>query len=149
MKILTVRQPWAWSIIYAGKDVENRSTNIAGSYRGLVAIHAGLKNNKESWRLFQDSAPNAADLEEKILAASVYGSIIGVVDLIDVHTSAGAQCASGSGEYPCSPWALASEKYHLVLARPRSIEPIPYKGFLGLRSITDEEIIASIKKQLA
>lgn len=42
LRVLTVRQPWAWSLIEGGKDVENRSRNIAGSYRGPVAIHAGL-----------------------------------------------------------------------------------------------------------
>jgi hypothetical protein len=24
-RVLTIRQPWAWAIIYGGKDVENRS----------------------------------------------------------------------------------------------------------------------------
>lgn len=30
LRVLTVRQPWAWSLIEGGKDVENRSRNIAG-----------------------------------------------------------------------------------------------------------------------
>lgn len=42
MRILTVRQPWVWAIIHGGKDVENRVRNIAGSYRGPVAIHVAL-----------------------------------------------------------------------------------------------------------
>ena len=42
LRVLTVRQPWAWSLIEGGKDCENRVRNIAGSYRGPVAIHAGL-----------------------------------------------------------------------------------------------------------
>ena len=29
----SVRQPWAWAILHAGKDVENRSA---------AALHAGL-----------------------------------------------------------------------------------------------------------
>jgi hypothetical protein len=24
VKALTIRQPWAWAVVYAGKDVENR-----------------------------------------------------------------------------------------------------------------------------
>lgn len=43
MRILTVRQPWAWAIVHGGKDVENRTRNIAGAYRGPVAIHAGMR----------------------------------------------------------------------------------------------------------
>ena len=46
MRILTVRQPWAWAIIHGGKDVENRVRNIAGDYHGPIAIHAA-KAGKE------------------------------------------------------------------------------------------------------
>lgn len=38
MKALTVKNPWAWSIINAGKDVENRSKPT--NYRGQLYIHA-------------------------------------------------------------------------------------------------------------
>jgi hypothetical protein len=37
LKIITVRQPWAW-LIFHGKDVENRSW--VTPYRGPCAIHA-------------------------------------------------------------------------------------------------------------
>ena len=43
MRVLTVRQPWAWAIIHGGKDVENRTRNLAGAYRGPVAIHVAGK----------------------------------------------------------------------------------------------------------
>ena len=29
LRILTVRQPYAWAIIHGGKDIENRTRNIA------------------------------------------------------------------------------------------------------------------------
>ena len=38
MKALSIRQPWAWMILHAGKDVENRTWPT--DYRGWVAIHA-------------------------------------------------------------------------------------------------------------
>lgn len=38
-RALSVRQPWAWAILHAGKDVENRSW--ATGYRGELLIHAG------------------------------------------------------------------------------------------------------------
>jgi hypothetical protein len=38
MKALSVRQPWAWAIIYALKNVENRGWPI--HYRGDILIHA-------------------------------------------------------------------------------------------------------------
>jgi hypothetical protein len=40
MKAITVRQPWAWAIINAGKDIENRTWNT--NFRGRVAIRAGM-----------------------------------------------------------------------------------------------------------
>lgn len=51
MRILTVRQPWAWAIIHGGKNVENRVRNIAGNYRGPVAIHAALQPDQEAYDL--------------------------------------------------------------------------------------------------
>jgi hypothetical protein len=40
MRALTVRQLWAWAIIHAGKDIENRSwTNKHAT--GTIAVHAG------------------------------------------------------------------------------------------------------------
>jgi hypothetical protein len=38
MKALSIRQPWAWLIIHAGKDIENREWRT--SFRGPVLIHA-------------------------------------------------------------------------------------------------------------
>jgi ASCH domain len=38
-RLLTIRQPWAWAIIYGGKDVENRSWLT--KHRGPLLIHAG------------------------------------------------------------------------------------------------------------
>lgn len=35
---LSIRQPWAWLIMHAGKDIENRSWST--NYRGWFAIHA-------------------------------------------------------------------------------------------------------------
>ena len=40
MKTLSIRQPWAWAILNAGKRVENRDWKHAPSYRGPLLIHA-------------------------------------------------------------------------------------------------------------
>lgn len=107
MKGISVRQPWAWSIIHGGKDVENRSRNIAGSYRGPVAIHASKTVDEDAldyhspmaglfgWscpdrgkhshntRLCEKCAERRAIEREK----SWLGGIVGVVDLVGVHDS--------------------------------------------------------------
>lgn len=42
MKALTLKQPWAWAVAHAGKDVENRSWKPPESVIGQrIAIHAG------------------------------------------------------------------------------------------------------------
>jgi hypothetical protein len=42
MKAITVKQPWAWAIAHADKDIENRSTNLkCVEPGGIIAIHAG------------------------------------------------------------------------------------------------------------
>jgi len=46
MKALSVRQPWAWAIIYALKDIENRGWPI--NYRGDILIHAAKTCTKKS-----------------------------------------------------------------------------------------------------
>jgi len=44
MQAILVRPPWAWAILHANKDVENRTwkTNM----RGLIAIHASQTMNR-------------------------------------------------------------------------------------------------------
>jgi len=47
VKALSIRQPWAWAILHAGKDIENRPERIARIAEKLIGqrmyIHAGLK----------------------------------------------------------------------------------------------------------
>lgn len=38
MKALSIHQPWAWLILHAGKDIENRSWKT--DFRGWFLIHA-------------------------------------------------------------------------------------------------------------
>lgn len=144
MRVLTVRQPWAWAIIHGGKDVENRVRNIAGTYRGLVAIHAGLSKNPGPWWLRVDP-PFGSESGEN------FGVIIGVAELVGVHEADTGDCnqhsMAGADFSPCSVWA-EPDGYHLVLEKPRPFEtPIPYRGALGLRRL-EEEIIEQIMNQI-
>ena len=147
MRILTVKQPWAWAIIHGGKDVENRVRSL-GPYRGPVAIHASRSIGANSaW-----TDPNVR--EALIRADSIsdwnpsLGTIIGVVDLVDEHTDC-TENVDGHGHTPtCSKWAM-SDHHHLVLANPRPLtQPIPARGMLGLWR-PDAELLAAITEQLA
>lgn len=75
IRVLTVQQPWAWAIIHGGKTVENRTQ--AWTYRGPLAIHAGARWSDRGAQLV--AHPGRDD------EAMVFGALIGVVDLVDVH----------------------------------------------------------------
>lgn len=120
MRVITLRQPWAWAIVYAGKSVENRATNIVGDYRGPLAIHAGLGVDEEAMAVFRDTAgipmPNLIDQA---------GVVIGVTTLDDNH-------APHLDVKRCGFWAQHGT-WHLKLGDTRPLErPIPVRGALGL-----------------
>lgn len=164
MRALTVQQPWAHGIVHCDKTPENRTRNIAGSYRGPVAIHAGLQVSQDGvdhellrplWavgRGYVHTITGAAQLSYKTdgnretpaRAAAVLplGVVIGVVDLVGVHHDSD----HGRG-YPCSPWAIA-DNWHLVLENARPLEqPIPARGRLGLWT-PDAELLGRIREQV-
>lgn len=46
--VISIRQPWAWAILHAGKDVENRSWPLPRKFMGReVLIHAGKRIDRE------------------------------------------------------------------------------------------------------
>lgn len=156
MRILTVRQPWAWAIIHGGKNIENRSRNIAGTYRGPVAIHAGLAFDNHA----ADTSPFTQAWHEVWPTKSPstcsprivpQGAIIGVVDLVDVHLSDCLRFTEGGPmglHLYCTPWGVATH-HHLVLNNPRALAtPIPVKGKLGLWR-PDPALAAQIEAALA
>ena len=92
MKALTVRQPWAWAIIHAGKDIENRTRNIAGDYRGPLAIHSSGRKSDDPQYVAQALEHRIfAMLDAQLLAnlrtgwGLLHGCVLGAVDLTDVH----------------------------------------------------------------
>ncbi|MFJ4174017.1 hypothetical protein [Microbacterium sp. NPDC089696] len=162
MRIMTVRPPWSNLIINHGKDVENRSTNIAGAYRGPVAIHAGLRQMPAGDRAWHVASAAGMDTDRYDGEELHLGHIIGVVDLVDVHS---ASVIGGCGRLVhdcpehgtcrthCSEWGEGPSPsgwfHHLVLTSPRALEtPIPYRGRLGLRTFnetTDAEILRTLE----
>ncbi|MER7522606.1 hypothetical protein ABTZ44_07530 [Microbacterium oxydans] len=164
MRILTVRQPWAWAIIHGGKDIENRVRNIAGDYRGPVAIHAAIGktadlNDRQERMLLAADEGGRGGIGDWLDGEPIAGGVVlGVVDLVAVHRAEGSEAGitadmiRGSNRFAlngaCSPWAEANA-HHLVLANPRPLsEPIRYRGALGLRRL-DEETIARIEAAIA
>lgn len=160
MRALTVRQPWAWAIVHGGKDVENRTRNVAGAYRGPVAIHAGLTvaamDSSYAYSVSHLLSASGLKLLGDVLPV---GAIIGVVDLVDVHRQDFLPSPDGDPAKfaQCSPWAQYDLRpralqvphqsmWHLVLANPRPLaEPIPFRGRLGLWTLPDD-VAAQIER---
>lgn len=118
---LSIRQPWAWAIINAGKDVENRDWRTA--FRGPVCIHAAKGMTRGEFDSFVDLARVmfrngqwTGDLVPEFKALS-RGGIVGFAEIVD--------CVQSSE----SPWFFG--RYGFVLRNATPCEFIPVKGQLG------------------
>lgn len=118
---LSVRQPWAWAIIHAGKNIENRSwqgSNPGIKFRGPVCIHASTGMTRDEFDDAIEDIDYASNVDRLPQARElVRGAIIGVVDVVDV-------IRKSDSRWWCGPLGL-------VLANARAIDPIPCKGQLG------------------
>lgn len=168
MMSLTVQQPWAWSILFAGKDVENRPQNLAKTYRGPLAIHAGLTMDlpafahpgiNRAWDKFRREHPGPG-IVGPLRVDSLYldtGRILGVVDVVGSHQAGDChkrinEMTLGEAEplvidVLCSSWA-DFDRYHIELANPRPLTvPLVYRGHQGIRPVpanVQREILARI-----
>jgi hypothetical protein len=119
MKALSIRQPWAWLILHAGKDIENRNwqpRNPALRFRGTCLVHAGIAlqpigDELRAWvkRTAGVDLPRSDELPR--------GGIVGQVDVIDVVRASS------------SPWFEG--QCGLVLANPKPLSFTPCQGKLG------------------
>jgi hypothetical protein len=124
MKALTIKQPWAWAIVHAGKDIENRSWNTR--LRGTIAIHAGLGYDKEAELPRGIKVPTDREI--------VHGAIIGLVDIVDVVEKHRSKWFSGP--------------FGFVLSNPRSLSnPILCPGRLSFWEVSPT-VLRLIRKQI-
>jgi hypothetical protein len=140
MRVITVKQPWAWAIIHGGKDVENRVKRIAGHYRGPVAIHVGLTYASDIDNTELDETMTdwfRENSTQRYPWMSDFGHIIGVVNLRATHHADYCKEADERGRV-CSPWA-EEDGWHLELDNARPLtEPITWRGALGARELPDD-----------
>jgi|SRR5262245_474202 len=116
IRVLSVRQPWAWAIIAGHKDIENRSQRT--SYRGRIYIHAGLK---------QAPADQLARFERLTVRLGIVasfddirGAVIGHVELFNCTTRAN------------SPWYIRGNYAWHLRGAAAFVRPVPLVGRLGL-----------------
>jgi hypothetical protein len=148
MRVLSVRQPWAWAIISGGKDVENRSRSL-GPYRGPVAIQVSLSDDANAF-VYARTRKALYAAADRLWENSAYwrhqGFIIGVVDLLGAHEANDGDFHDYAG--PCGDWA-ENDGWHLMLGNPRPLsEPLPYRGGLGLRTLP-ADVEFDVRRRLA
>ena len=94
MRALTIRQPYAWAIIHGGKNVENRTRNIVGDFKGLVAIHAAQKpteicelpdRDHPLWPPLVSAHKAYPENREIDFERFAYGAVIGVAEIVGSH----------------------------------------------------------------
>jgi len=126
IKAISIRQPWAWAIVHAGKDIENR--DWLTKFRGPVCIHAAKGMTKGEYanaNYYIQRAVGAVDqvwLDRWLgVTPAPYrldcGGIIGTAEIVD--------CVEASN----SPWFFG--RYGFVLRNVQPVAFIPVKGALG------------------
>lgn len=117
MRALSIRQPWAWAILHADRDIENRTWRT--SRRGEFFLHAATTYDTDGhWfleREFGLKVPSIGDLPR--------GGIVGIARLIDCVDRHESRWFSGP--------------YGFVLADVAPTRFFPYCGALGFFDIAD------------
>lgn len=129
MKALSLRPPWAWAVMNAGKRIENRSWKTR--HRGGLLIHASSKCTSEDWdsaaclvsRVAGMSLPHKRDLPQ--------GVIVGVATLGDVVTASE------------SPWFTGPYGFELYDVEDFA-SPVEHPGSLGLFEVRESVVLEQL-----
>jgi hypothetical protein len=81
MKVLSIRQPWSWAIIHAGKDIENRTWHT--NFRGEFLIHAGKGCLSREYDDACEFIERVCDISVPSLGSLPRGGIVGKATLTD------------------------------------------------------------------
>lgn len=124
MKAISIRQPWAWLILNADKDIENRVWRTR--VRGRVLVHAakGMTRREYEDGEFAFSCVPSLLIDMPRFEQLERGGIVGAVDIVD--------CVQASS----SPWFEGPHGF--VLQRPEQLPFMPLKGSLGFFDVPDE-----------
>jgi hypothetical protein len=122
LRVLTVKQPWAWAIGEGHKLVENRGWQT--DYRGPLAIHAGKSRELLTPELLDAWTGRYAILTPKV-EKLVFGAIIAVADLTDCVPL--AQLPADLVGHP-----FAEGEHCWVIRNARRVTPFPCSGNMRL-----------------
>jgi hypothetical protein len=132
LRALSIRQPWAWCILHAGKRVENRTWalhNPGRKFRGRFLIHASSGMTRAEYAVARGFAREAfhkcndAELVMPDAGTLPRGCIVGVAEVIDCIRFSDHPWFTGRVHWP--------QDCGLLLANVQPLAPIDCKGQLG------------------
>lgn len=149
LRALSIRQPWAWAILHAGKGIENRDWTGC-SYRGPLLLHAGKSCTRAEYAsacaaiqlMRADMGLGAIDVPP--LDELARGCFVGIarVARADRHPEDGVVDALGrDGVVRGLDWSRGYVGFRiagalgLMLTDVRELGRVPANGALGLFSV--------------
>jgi hypothetical protein len=140
MKALSIRQPYAFAIVFGYKPVENRGWGT--TFRGRVLIHASLKEERDAVEDVVAEIANQTGRAESVIADEYLanrhlGAIVGAATITD--------CVRDMN----SRWFFGPHGF--VLADPKPCKPVACRGKLGFFDVPEEvaEAVRQIAKEAA
>lgn len=124
---LSIRQPWAWLILNAGKDIENRDWRT--NFRGRVLIHASKSCTKAEYE-------DAIEFME-VRKLDHLGIAFPSIDQLDRGGIVGSVEIIGCTDNSESPWFVGEHGF--ILRNPKPLRFVPYKGRLGFFNIPEAQ----------
>ena len=145
MKVLSVRQPWAYLIVAGYKPVENRRWST--TYRGPLLIHASITTQPDDFPVQREWIKT---LNEYLIAGDESpivipddlprGAIVGSVNLTDVWDKK-------KFERPGIRWFEGPYGFKMDDA-VQFHQPIPYRGSLGIQWAHDRNMTSDLFKSI-
>jgi hypothetical protein len=164
VKAITIRQPWVWAILHAGKRIENRAWDTG--HRGPLLIHAAVfgRSNAEQHEVREHfdtmmemwhevGSPPLPDKITMRMLLEQRGGIVGQCWLSDVILPGGydvGRVYPGTGaarrrhQLRDDPWYTGG--YGFVL---KDVDPLPFvpcKGRLGLWDVP-EDVLGRVRQK--
>lgn len=143
MKVLSLRQPWAWLVVQGLKPIENRRWNTG--HRGPLLIHAS-KTMRHADYLDAVAFAKRAMPEVDVPPADRLdrAAIIGWVDVKDVIPPCVAKDVEptlfrGFADCVCGRKWHMGDQYGFILDEERGgpTEPVAFSGLLGMTAVSN------------
>lgn len=117
-RALSIRQPWAWAILHAGKDIENRKWRT--QYRGRFFIHASKTVDIEALEYLRSQGYQVPGIEQLPT-----GGIVGSAEIVDCVQQTDSVWFSGP--------------YGFVLRKPCVLPLYPMRGHLNFFKVNQQK----------